>query len=231
MQKMSKRSYLTINSYEDPKQAYADCLKAMSQMHSSFSKDVDTTKLDVKHALYLLSGNALDGCVLAEKFYDKNYFQPFLNIFRYIIELTSLCEHFVICDDEVKDWFNGEFISTRYTKRNKEKIDKVYPEKSKIPFHFPGVDDLHKVEKMFQENFNFLSKFCHPTIDSVSLGFDYLKKNGQHPLVLKVKFGNDFLRIVINLMNDLARTTFKSVDEIECLRLSEFRVLFYEREF
>jgi hypothetical protein len=71
------------------------------------------------------------------------------------------------------------------------------------------------------------------TSKTVSLRFsskDKTNKNKEYKLVFK--FVNQYLKCLINLINDLTRTEFSSsVSEVESLTLSEFSLLFAKKSF
>jgi len=221
---------LLIPSYEDPEKAYSDCLKELKATHQYIEREVDFKQKDRKHAIYLLLGATIDVCRLALRFKKEQYAHSLLELYRYLLEASSLIEYFIVDDSEVENWFNGEFIETRLKKKPKKNLKRIVLQKARIPFHQYEPEKLIKREQTLQEIFNNLSKYCHPTIGSIKMGFisaDSVTKIQTQEL--PVQFGNHFLRVVINLSNDVSRTIFKSVEEVNCLTLSEFGVLFSDK--
>jgi len=58
--------------------------------------------------------------------YKKKFFTEVCQLARYILEAQSLIEYFIILKSdnapEIIDWFDGNFIETRYTKKIQKKL-------------------------------------------------------------------------------------------------------------
>lgn len=212
-------NYLTIKDYTDESEAFHDCLSEFLKLHKSFKEKVNFEEKDRKHALFLLIGASISSAHIAFDLYNKGFLIGVYQIARYILEVHSLVEYFIILDEdmgeEVVNWFKGNFIDTRYKKQTANKIEKVVEKKASIPFKTLPKNELLQREKTIQENFEILSHYSHPTI--------YSTKPPK-----KCNFAQLILVPIIDNCVDSQRLFFAPEDSITGLMFSEFRVLFHE---
>jgi hypothetical protein len=211
--------FLTIKDYSSELEAFNDCLKELTILHNNFKANVNFKMKDRKHAFFLLIGASISSAHIALDLYSRNLIVGVYQLARYILEVHSLIEYFIILDsdsnNDLDNWFNGKFIDTRYKKQTAKKIESKIEKKSIIPFKTLPKDELIKREKIIQENFNILSLYSHPTVYSTK----FLKKCNFSQLIL--------LPIIDNSV-DVQRLFFAPEDSITGLMFSEFRVLFNE---
>ena len=211
--------YLTIKDYTNEFDAFHDCLSELTKLHKSFNVKVNFKKKNRKHALFLLIGASLSSAHIAFDLYNKKLLIGVYQIARYILEVHSIVEYFLILDKdtdvEIVNWFEGKFIDTRYKKQTANKIEKVIEKKATIPFKALSKDILLQREKTIQENFKILSHYSHPTIYSTNLP-------------KKCNFSQLILRPIVDNCIDAQRLFFDPEDSITGLMFSEFLVLFDE---
>src|SRR3972149_11177054 len=210
--------YLTIKDYTSELEAYRDCLGEMQKLHSRFKESVDQKQKNRKHALYLLAGTSISAGYAAFDQYSKGFIVGVHQLARFVLEIHSLAEYFLIIDDEaggeIEQWFGGEVIETRYKKHTKSRLEKMIERKASIPFKTLPKDELLKREKVIQDNFNVLSHFSHPTIYST-----------RQPKTCD--FGQLILIPIIDILVDAQRMYFFPEDSVTGLMFSEFRLLFW----
>ena len=162
--------YLTIKDYTSEFEAFHDCLRELTKLHKSFKAKINFEEKDRKHALFLLTGASISSAYISFDLYNKSLLIGVYQIARYILEVHSLVEYFIIIDkdtnEEITNWFDGQFVATRYKRQTADKIEKVIEKKAAIPFKILPKDGLLQREKTIQENFKILSHYSHPTIYS-----------------------------------------------------------------
>ncbi|HXI85468.1 MAG TPA: hypothetical protein VNL17_15405 [Verrucomicrobiae bacterium] len=210
--------YLTIRDYDSELEAYRDCLHELHELHSRFKEAIELSQKNRKHALYLLAGTAISAGDAAFDQYCKEFVVGVHQLARFILEIHSLVEYFLVIDDEaggeIERWFTGEFIKTRYNKFTKSKIEEVIERKADIPFKGLPMDELLERERVIQKNFAKLSDFSHPTIHST-----------KQPKACD--FGQLILMPIIHILVDTQRMYFFPEDSVTGLMFSEFRLLFW----
>src|SRR2546425_431951 len=92
--------YLTIKDYTSEVKAYQDCLCEMEQLHRRFKEAVDLKRKDRKHALYLLTGASISASYAAFDQYSKGFIVGVHQLARFILEIHSLAECFLVIDDD-----------------------------------------------------------------------------------------------------------------------------------
>ena len=209
--------YLTIKDYESEREAISDCLSELTKLHRRFEEHIDLKNKDRKHALYLLVGVAISSAHAAFDQYSKGFIVGVHRLARFVLEVHSLAEYFLVIPDEasgeIEKWFRGEHVETRYKNQTKNKIEKMIDKKASIPFKTLPKHELLKREKVIQDNFKTLSCFSHPTI--------YSTKQPQ---------ACDFARLILIPVADISvnaqRMYFLPEDSLTGLLFSEFRLLF-----
>lgn len=209
--------YLTIKDYESEREAISDCLSELTKLHERFHEHVDLRRNDRKYALYLLVGVAISAAYAAFDQYSKGFTVGVHQLARFILEVHSLVEYFLVIPDnaggEIESWFKGEHIETRFKKKTKQKIEKMIDGKAGIPFKTLPKDELLKRERAIQDNFKTLSYFSHPTVYST-----------KQPKMC------DFPRLILipvaDTSVDVQRMYFIPEDSITGLMFSEFRLVF-----
>jgi hypothetical protein len=211
--------YLTTKDYKSELEAFQDCLRELTSMHKNFKSQINFGIKDRKHALFLLTGSSINSAQIALALYNENLLIGVYQIARYILEVHSLVEYFLILDSdtdkEFADWFGGKYIVTRYKTQTVNKIEALINKKSAIPFKPFQKDELLEREKIIQNNFQILSLYSHPTIYSIK----------PHKIS---DFSQLILLPVIDNFVDAQRLYFSPEDPIPGLMFSEFRLLFHE---
>lgn len=209
--------YLTIKDYTSELEAYRDCLGELEKLHSRFKEAVDLKQKNRKHALYLLAGASISAAYAAFDQYSKGFIVGVHQLARFVLEIHSLAEYFLVIDDEaggeIEKWFSGEFIETRYKKQTKSRVEKMIERKASIPFKTLPKDELLEREEVIQDNFRVLSHFSHPTIYST-----------RQPKTCD--FGQLILIPIADIFVDAQRMCFFPEDSVTGLMFSEFRLLF-----
>ncbi len=211
--------YLTIKDYTSEFEAFHDCLLELTKLHKSFKAKINFKEKDRKHALFLLTSASISSAYIAFDLYNKRLLVGVYQIARYILEVHSVVEYFIIIDkdtdEEITNWFDGQFVETRYKRQTADKLEKVIEKKAAIPFKTLLKDELLQREKTIQENFKILSHYSHPTIYST-----------KPPKTCN--FAQLILFPIIDNCVDAQRLFFFPEDSITGLMFSEFRVLFHE---
>lgn len=211
--------YLTIKDYASEQEAYRDCLSELAKLHERFKERVDRKRKDRKHALYLLTAASISAAHAAFDQYSKGFIVGVHQLARFVLEIHSLAEYFLVIPEEVggdiEKWFKGEQIETRYKKKTKRKVEKMIDRKASIPFKTLPADELLKREEIIQENFITLSRFSHPTIYSTMQ-----PKTCNFPQLILIP--------VADICVDAQRMHFFPEDSVTGLMFSEFRLLFGE---
>ncbi|OGN89637.1 MAG: hypothetical protein A2158_05655 [Chloroflexi bacterium RBG_13_46_14] len=118
--------WLTIREYASEYEVFTDCLTELVKLHDRFKAKVNQTNKDRNYALFLLTEAAISTAHIAFDLYKKGYFLGVYQIARYILEIHSLVEYFLVLEDEkhaeIINWFDGKFIKTRFSMQNKDKI-------------------------------------------------------------------------------------------------------------